>query len=198
MEQLKYTIVQTNNKGQVDEECDLFGSSSSSSSEFEISSGSSLDSDSFEEVTSPATSSSSSSAHQLASEPLNDMSSLFQQLPIKRGLSKYYEGKAQSFSSLAKVRSVEDLAKPENPYKKKLKCYGGGMRESERGDRGSQGSCSSMSAKSGSDNFMGTRPPISPHASTTTIPNQTPLKVKKVGDLMTGEDGNRSPGEQRL
>ena len=83
MEQLKYKVGQgddNNNKGQVDE----YGlvRSFSSESESGISSGSSLDSDSFEEVTSPA-SSSSSAADQPATEPLSDMSSLFQQLPIK-------------------------------------------------------------------------------------------------------------------
>lgn len=84
MEQLKYKVGQgddNNNKGQVDE----YGlvRSFSSESESGISSGSSLDSDSFEEVTSPTSSSSSSSSDQLVTEPLNEMSSLFQQLPIK-------------------------------------------------------------------------------------------------------------------
>ncbi|XP_027332644.1 uncharacterized protein LOC113847623 [Abrus precatorius] len=190
MEQVKYTIVQVDNKGLVDE-FDLVGSSSSDSG---ISSGSSLDSDSFEEVTSPASSSSSSSsaADQLATESLNDMSCLFQQLPIKRGLSKYYQGKAQSFTSLAKVRSLEDLVKPENPYNKKLKfcrSYGGGMgvisrhgSQSHKGlhSSGSRDSCSSLNAKGDNDNnFMSSRPPIPPHRSTssTTIPNQTALFV---------------------
>ncbi|XP_061348119.1 protein OXIDATIVE STRESS 3-like [Gastrolobium bilobum] len=116
-----HTIVDADNKGTVDDECDLVGSFSSS------------ESDSIEEVASP---SSSSSSDQLAADPLSDMSSLFQQLPInRRGLSKYYQGKAQSFTSLAKVRSLEDLAKPENPYNKRLKScrsYGGGMGETQR------------------------------------------------------------------
>ncbi|RDX78493.1 hypothetical protein CR513_41223 [Mucuna pruriens] len=192
MEQLKCTVVveADDNKGPI-HEFDLVRSFSSSESESGISSGSSLDSDSFEEVTSPA-SSSSSSPHQLATQPFNDMSSLFQQLPIKRGLSKYYQGKAQSFTSLAKVRSLEDLVKPENPYNKKLKScrsYGWGMGESQRAKcspsgisrQGSQrGSCSSLSANRSSDNFMGRRPPIQPHRSSSTtssIPNQTALFV---------------------
>ncbi|KAG5052883.1 hypothetical protein AAZX31_02G224800 [Glycine max] len=174
MEQLKYKVVQgddNNNKGPV-----VRSFFSSSSSESGISSGSSLDSDSFEEVTSPA-SSSSSAADQPATEPLSDMSSLFQQLPIKRGLSKYYEGKAQSFTSIAKVNSLEDLVKPENPYNKKLKTcssYGGVM-----GETSQRGSCSSLSANRGTENFMDRRPPIPPHRSTTTssIPNQTALFV---------------------
>ncbi|TKY56646.1 hypothetical protein E2542_SST21092 [Spatholobus suberectus] len=133
MEQLKYKAIQADNKGPVDE-CDLVRSFSSSESESGISSGSSLDSDSFEEVTSPA-SSFSSSHDQLATESLNDMSSLLQHLPIKRGLSKYYQGKAQSFTSLTKVSSLEDLVKKENPYNKKLKScrsYGGVMGETQR------------------------------------------------------------------
>ncbi|XP_027337670.1 uncharacterized protein LOC113851403 [Abrus precatorius] len=150
-------------------------SCSSSSSLSGISSGSSLESDSFEEVTSPASSSSSS-------DPLSDMSSLFQQLPIKRGLSKFYQGKSQSFTSLTNVRSLEDLAKPENPYNKRLKScksYGGGLSEKHRtkcnnpksiSKRGtmnsptSRGSCSSLR-----------RPPIPPHRSNSTIPSQTVL-----------------------
>ncbi|KAL2317320.1 hypothetical protein Fmac_031196 [Flemingia macrophylla] len=190
MEQLKYKVVEAdNNKGQVDE-CGLVRSfSSDDDSESGFSNDSSLDSDSFEEVTAPA-SSFSSLAYQFAAEPLNDMSSLFQQLPIKRGLSKYYEGKSRSFTSLAKVRSLEDLAKPENPYNKKLKCcrsYGWGMDETQGGGLGDismhgfqSGSCSSLSANKSSDsNIIGRRPPISPHRSTTTssIANQTALFV---------------------
>ncbi|KAK2449967.1 hypothetical protein P8452_13626 [Trifolium repens] len=57
-------------------------------------------------------------------DPLNDMSSLFQHLPIMRGLSKFYQGKSQSFTSLTNVKSLEDFAKPESPYNKKLKSYG--------------------------------------------------------------------------
>lgn len=34
----------------------------------------------------------------------------------RRGLSKFFNGKAKSFSSLANVSSIEELAKPENPY----------------------------------------------------------------------------------
>lgn len=39
----------------------------------------------------------------------------------RRGLSKHFQGKSQSFTSLANVMCLEDLAKPENPYNKKLK-----------------------------------------------------------------------------
>ncbi|XVF49091.1 hypothetical protein PTKIN_Ptkin03bG0240700 [Pterospermum kingtungense] len=43
--------------------------------------------------------------------PLCELSQLVAQLPIRRGLSKHYQGKSQSFTSLASVRSVEDLPK---------------------------------------------------------------------------------------
>ncbi|VAI59527.1 hypothetical protein VPH35_111675 [Triticum aestivum] len=55
-----------------------------------------------------------------------EMSALMTQLPIKRGLSLFFDGKSQSFASLAAVASLEDLAKP---AKKRLKpsrsCEGG-------------------------------------------------------------------------
>ncbi|KAG4923481.1 hypothetical protein AAZX31_18G045500 [Glycine max] len=186
-------------KGPVhDQYDDLVGSFSSSSSSTSssvsgISSGSSLESDSFEEVTSSASSSSSSAADDqlvVVADPLGDMTSLFQQLPIKRGLSKFYQGKSQSFTSLTNVRSLEDLAKPENPYNKRLKScksYAGGLAEShstravsKRGmvhSTSSRGSCSSFRRGSATTNFMGSRPPIPPHRSTSTntIPNQTVL-----------------------
>ncbi|KFK27224.1 hypothetical protein AALP_AA8G353600 [Arabis alpina] len=43
--------------------------------------------------------------------PLQDLSDLMSHLPIKRGLSKFYEGKSQSFTSLANVKNLEDLMK---------------------------------------------------------------------------------------
>ena len=149
---------------------------------------------------------------------LHDMSSLFQHLPFKwvslfsdssliykinmrknrtmvvnvwifrRGLSKYYQGKSESFTSLSNVRCLEDLAKPENPYNKKLKTsrsYGGGL--SEKIDdthkssppkrlhprliskKASRGRCSQMNlnAKSRVNFLLGSWPPISipPHTS---------------------------------
>lgn len=48
----------------------------------------------------------------------------------RRGLSKYYQGKSQSFTSLASVKSVEDLAKKGYGYRmrmKSCKSYGGGL-----------------------------------------------------------------------
>ncbi|CAL9099531.1 unnamed protein product [Musa textilis] len=56
---------------------------------------------------------------------LLDLSSIMAQLPIKRRLSKYFEGKSQSFRSLSDVRCTEDLAKEESPRRKKKKtCHG--------------------------------------------------------------------------
>lgn len=106
----------------------------------------------------------------------------------RRGLSKFYQGKSQSFTSLTNVRSLEDLAKPEKPYNKRLKScksYGGGLAEKEGVSKkgmmhsaSSRASCSSFNARKGSaTNFIGSRPPIPPHRSTTTntIHNQTVL-----------------------
>nr|CAD1843184.1 unnamed protein product [Ananas comosus var. bracteatus] len=62
--------------------------------------------------------------------PLYELSSLMEDLPIRKGLSKYYKGKSQSFSCLSNVRCIEDLAKKENPYRKRMKTcksYAGGL-----------------------------------------------------------------------
>ncbi|KAK9149367.1 hypothetical protein Scep_008124 [Stephania cephalantha] len=62
--------------------------------------------------------------------PLYELSELMAHLPIKRGLSKHFQGKSQSFTSLCNVRSLEDLAKKECPLRKKMKScksYGGGL-----------------------------------------------------------------------
>ncbi|XP_020589454.1 uncharacterized protein LOC110030851 [Phalaenopsis equestris] len=45
--------------------------------------------------------------------PLYDFSYLVEQLPVKKGLSKYYHGKSQSFTSLLEVKALEDLPKKE-------------------------------------------------------------------------------------
>jgi hypothetical protein len=50
----------------------------------------------------------------------------------RRGLSRYYEGKSQSFSSLASVKSLEDLLKKtQSPHHRKkmkaCKSYAGGL-----------------------------------------------------------------------
>lgn len=88
-----------------------------------VSSDDESDDDAFDESNSSSGSSPSSNENlQMADgHALGDMSDLLQQLPSKRGLSKHFQGKSQSFTSLAKVMCLEDLAKPENPYNKKLK-----------------------------------------------------------------------------
>lgn len=64
-------------------------------------------------ISSPQHSSSSST---VSSESLYDFSVLMDQLPIKRGLSMFYQGKSESFRSLSKVSSLDDLKKKETPY----------------------------------------------------------------------------------
>ncbi|KAL6972747.1 hypothetical protein U1Q18_026920 [Sarracenia purpurea var. burkii] len=75
-------------------------------------------------------SSSSYSTSSPSSGPLCDLSELMAQLPIKRGLSKFYDGKSQSFTSLSRVTSIKDLPKKETSYRRKMKAsksYGGGL-----------------------------------------------------------------------
>ncbi|XP_020587837.1 uncharacterized protein LOC110029751 [Phalaenopsis equestris] len=55
--------------------------------------------------------------------PLCDLSSIMADLPIKRGLSKFFEGKSKSFSSISEAKCIEDLAKKEHPYNKRMKFY---------------------------------------------------------------------------
>jgi len=49
------------------------------------------------------------------------------QLPFKRGLSRFFDGRSQSFASLAAVGSLEDLAKPPRKRLKPSRSYGGGL-----------------------------------------------------------------------
>lgn len=74
--------------------------------------------------------SSTSNSSSQSNGPLEDFTELFAQLPIKRGLSMFYQGKSQSFTSLSSVKSIEDLPKKENPYSRRLntcKSYAGGL-----------------------------------------------------------------------
>ncbi|KAL2493169.1 oxidative stress 3 [Abeliophyllum distichum] len=87
------------------------GSSSSSSSSL----SSTLD------TADDASSSASSSQSVNSSGALYDLSDLMEELPIKRGLSRFYEGKSESFTSLTMVKSLEDLMKKGTPYKRKMK-----------------------------------------------------------------------------
>uniref|UniRef100_A0ACD5Z6S7 Uncharacterized protein n=1 Tax=Avena sativa TaxID=4498 RepID=A0ACD5Z6S7_AVESA len=68
-----------------------------------------------------SSSASSSSTLQLDSEgPLYELSSLLAQLPVRRGLSKYYQGKSQSFTSISSPTCLQDLGK-EATYNKRMK-----------------------------------------------------------------------------
>ncbi|XP_057768412.1 protein OXIDATIVE STRESS 3-like [Salvia miltiorrhiza] len=69
---------------------------------------------------------SSSSSEDATTSSLFEFADLMAQLPIKRGLSKYYEGKSESFASLTSVESVEDLAKKEKRMKS-CKSYGSNL-----------------------------------------------------------------------
>uniref|UniRef100_A0A5B7CDM1 Oxidative stress 3 n=1 Tax=Davidia involucrata TaxID=16924 RepID=A0A5B7CDM1_DAVIN len=132
--------------------------------------------DSFEDSTNSAVSSSSSDIAEDATSstspsygPLYELSELMNQLPIKRGLSKYYQGKSRSFASLASVNSIEDLAKKVSPYRKKMKScksYGGGLDghkyspKATISKKASRGSFLSSFGKRGSLLLGSFRPPI--------------------------------------
>ncbi|KAG0495064.1 hypothetical protein HPP92_006058 [Vanilla planifolia] len=47
----------------------------------------------------------------VSKSPLYDFSSVVEEVPPKKGLSKFYQGKSQSFTSLLEVKSLEDLPK---------------------------------------------------------------------------------------
>ncbi|OAY82146.1 uncharacterized protein LOC109722340 [Ananas comosus] len=111
-----------------------------------------------------------------SSGPLYELSSLMEHLPIKRGLSKYYEGKSQSFTSLSDAKSVEDLPKKETPFKRKIKpskSYAGGLGETQTQGNypvqdpnsriitttSSSGSCANSAARSGNSKNFAPRPP---------------------------------------
>lgn len=83
------------------------------------SAASSSSSDLAEDASSSPTSSPSSTSP--SDGPLYELSELTNQLPIKRGLSEHYQGKSQSFTSLANVKSLEDLAKKVSPYGQRMK-----------------------------------------------------------------------------
>ncbi|KAL5572529.1 hypothetical protein UlMin_022126 [Ulmus minor] len=94
---------------------------------------SSSSSDLVEDASSSSKSSSSSSfsvSSALSNGPLYELSELMVHLPLRRGLSKYYQGKSQSFASLASAQNLEDLPKKVTSYRKKIKpckSYGGGL-----------------------------------------------------------------------
>jgi hypothetical protein len=62
-----------------------------------------------------------------------EMSALMTQLPFKRGLSRFFDGKSQSFASLAAVGSLEDLPKPAARKRLKPSRSCGGALDAHRG-----------------------------------------------------------------
>ncbi|KAK6148798.1 hypothetical protein DH2020_016323 [Rehmannia glutinosa] len=102
-----------------DEKCSPSSSTTSSiGEESTVSNGSSISSS---DVSDDASSSASSSFSSNSNRALYDLSEIMEQLPIKRGLSKFYQGKSESFTSLSRVTSIEDLAKKATPYRRNLK-----------------------------------------------------------------------------
>lgn len=91
-------------------------------------------------------------------------------LCCRRGLSNYYPGKSQSFTSLSVVRTLKDLPKKESPYKAKMmktcRSYGGGVDASQPCGKGVMptkvprpraAACASLAAQGGSQ-----KPPLVP------------------------------------
>lgn len=96
-------------------------------------------------------SSASSSTLHLDSEaegPLYELSSLLAQLPARRGLSKYYQGKSQSFTSISYATCLQDLGK-EVTYSKRMKTcksYAAGLGMNQRSNHLPR-TCNKMIAK---------------------------------------------------
>ncbi|CAK9326678.1 unnamed protein product [Citrullus colocynthis] len=118
-------VFETSTSSTIDSLENSINSIESSSSELlEDASSSSLTSNVSSLLLSPSISSSEG--------PLYELSELMTHLPIKRGLSKFYSGKSQSFTSVASAKSLEDLAKRVNNISqskrmKSSKSYGGGF-----------------------------------------------------------------------
>ncbi|XP_022724339.1 uncharacterized protein LOC111281045 isoform X2 [Durio zibethinus] len=132
--------------------------------------GSTSSSDLVDDASSSSTSNSSANCN----GPLYELSQLMAQLPIKRGLSNYFQGKSQSFTSLSSVKSIEELAKKETPYKKKMtkscKSYGGGLDTHKLytlpratiSKKVSRNSLASLSFPGRRSSFLRGRPPLIP------------------------------------
>lgn len=84
-------------------------SSSSIGNDSDLSSGKSLDGDDSGEAE-------VQSSHKTS---FDSIQALEEVLPIRRGISKFYNGKSKSFASLAEASTVEDVVKPENAYTRK-------------------------------------------------------------------------------
>lgn len=110
--------------------------------------------------------------------PVFEMSALLPLLPVKRGLSKHYDGKSQSFTSLANVGSLEDLAKPDRSFKKRLKLcksYGGNLdchiAHSPKSRAITKKASPMVNARRHS--FAGHKPPIYPQRSNSALSGHT-------------------------
>ncbi|XWS72105.1 hypothetical protein CRYUN_Cryun02cG0011900 [Craigia yunnanensis] len=144
--------------GDNNEKCDSISIESSFEEDSENSISSTSPSDLVEDASSATSSSSSSSSSSLSSNgPLYELSELMVQLPIRRGLSKHYQGKSQSFTSLSSVRSIEDLPKKVIPLynRKKMKScksYGWGLdghNKATRSKKASSRDCFMLSSSLG-------------------------------------------------
>uniref|UniRef100_A0A0D9WR82 Uncharacterized protein n=1 Tax=Leersia perrieri TaxID=77586 RepID=A0A0D9WR82_9ORYZ len=82
--------------------------------------------------------------------PLYELAApLLAHLPIRTGLSNYYQGKSQSFTSLCNAKCVEDLAKKTTPYITRLKLRRGHGVAADRlsNSRRAPGPCSKTMAR---------------------------------------------------
>jgi hypothetical protein len=109
-------------------------------------------------------------------------------LNFRRSLSKFFDGKSQSFTSLANAINLEDLVKPEKSYNKRMKycrSYAGGLdrqkslspKHSAKGaimkKVSSRGSFGSLGLKKRS--FSGLRSSMAPVPRSGCLSNQTLL-----------------------
>ncbi|KAG6395766.1 hypothetical protein SASPL_141890 [Salvia splendens] len=146
-------------------------SSSSIGEDSDASNGSSITSS---DTVDDASSSSSSLNSSRSGAALYDLSDIMDQLPIKRGLSQFYQGKSESFTSISRVASIEDLVKrAATPFRRNLKASkscGNGLHSykqytlpkatiAKKSPRGV--SLSSFPSKRGG--VINTKPPLTPH-----------------------------------
>ncbi|XP_062206799.1 protein OXIDATIVE STRESS 3-like [Phragmites australis] len=119
-----------------------------------------------------AASSAQQMMQKLNSDSLYDLSSMMAQLPIKKGLSKYYDGKSQSFACMSEVRCLEDLRKKEIPYRKikpsksyvaldgEQDCHLPGPNSRAIAKKPSGSSCANLMARNNSTSMLYRPPPI--------------------------------------
>lgn len=109
----------------------------------------------------------------LNSDSICDLSAMKAELPIKKGLSKYYDGKSQSFDCMSEVRCLQDLRKKESPYKKfkscksyvdldgnQGTCHVPGPNSKTVAKKPSGSSCANLMARNSSANMLYRPPPI--------------------------------------